>query len=169
MKNVKKLFVIAILIGFSAISFAQVGATAQVSAKIITPITISKITDMAFGNVAISPVIDGTVILTTINSRSRTAGVILPAITGIVSAAKFTVTGLAGSIYTISMPTSIILKKGADQMTVDNFTRTPTAGGTLSGTGTEDIFVGGTLNVIHAQPAGTYVNTTDLIITVNYN
>ncbi len=53
-------------------------------------------------------------------------------------------------------------------MTVDNFTSTPTATGSLA-SGTEDIFVGGTLNVAAAQVSGLYTNASDLVVTVNYN
>jgi len=53
-------------------------------------------------------------------------------------------------------------------MTVNSFISNPSATGTLS-SGSQTLQVGGTLNVAAAQAAGTYTNTTDMTVTVNYN
>jgi hypothetical protein len=165
----KKLFIIAVaVLGFSAATFAQVSATASTSATIITPIAISKSIDMNFGNIAVSPTIPGTVVLPTSGSRTQTGGVTLPVTTGTVAAAKFTVTGLAASTYSITLPGTITLTSGANTMTVGSFTSTPSSTGVLTG-GTEDILVGATLNVAAAQAAGSYTNAAGLVVTVNYN
>lgn len=147
---------------------AQVSATASTSATIITPIAITKTTDMNFGNVAVSPTVAGTVVLAPNSGRTKTGGVTLPVITGTVSAAQFNVTGLAGSTYSITLPASIVLTNGSNNMTVNAFTSTPTPTGTLTG-GTENINVGATLNVNAAQAAGLYTNAAGLVVTVNYN
>ena len=165
----KKLIVFSIAIfGFSAASFAQVSASASTSATIITPIAITKSVDMNFGSVAVSPTVPGTVVLPTSGSRTQTGGVTLPVTTGTVAAAKFTVTGLAASTYSITLPGTITLTSGSNTMTVSNFTSTPTPTGVLTG-GTQDILVGATLNVAAAQAAGSYTNAAGLVITVNYN
>jgi hypothetical protein len=170
MKNINKFFAIAIaILGFSAASYAQVTATASTSATIITPIAITKSVDMDFGSVAVSPTIAGTVLLSPAGLRTAGGGVTLPVVTLPVTAAKFTVTGLAGSTYSITLPGTITLSDGASHtMTVGTFTSTPTPTGSLTG-GSEDIFVGGTLNVAAGQTAGTYTNNSDLAVTVNYN
>lgn len=147
---------------------AQVSAVAETSANIVGPISISKSIDLSFGNVAVSPTLSGTVILDPTSTRTQTGGVTLPVITGIVSAAKFTVSGESGTTYSITLPGSVILTNGGNTMTVNAFTSTPTPTGSLA-TGTEDIFVGGTLNVAAAQASGLYTNATDLVVTVNYN
>jgi hypothetical protein len=54
-------------------------------------------------------------------------------------------------------------------MTVDNFTSSPSATGTLSAGGTETLNVGATLNVAAAQASGLYTNATGVPVTVNYN
>jgi hypothetical protein len=56
-------------------------------------------------------------------------------------------------------------------MVVDNFVSTPTVtdAGTLSGTGSQILYVGATLNVGAAQAAGVYQNPTGFNVTVNYN
>jgi len=163
------LSLIAILSIASLTVKAQVFATASSSATIITPIAISKSVDMNFGNVAVSSTA-GTVVLASTGTRTKTGGVTLPLIAGTVSAAKFTVTGLAATTYSISFDNpSIVLTSGGNTMTVNAFTSNPTPTGTLSAGGTQDILVGATLNVTGSQPAGLYTNATDLKVTVNYN
>ena len=169
MKNITKLFAIAIaVIGFASTSFAQVTATAETSANIIGPISIMKNTNMSFGNVAVSPTVAGTVVLDVASARTKTGGVTLPVITGTVAAAKFTVSGQSGTTYSITLPASVVLTNGGNSMTVDGFTSTPTATGSLA-TGTQELFVGATLNVAAGQISGLYTNTSDLVVSVNYN
>ncbi len=169
----KKLSILLSLVAILSIASvtvkAQVTATASSSATIITPIAINKITDLNFGNVAVHPTNPGTVLLSAASLRTAGGGVTLPVITGLVSAAKFTVTGLAGSVFSITLPGTITLTSGVNTMTVGAFTSTPTPTGTLAAGGTLDVFVGATLNVAAAQAAGTYTNATGLAVTVNYN
>lgn len=168
----KKLSILLTLVALFSIASltveAQVSAVAETSANIVGPISITKSVDMSFGNVAVSPTIAGTVLLTPASTRTAGGGVTLPVITGTVTAAKFTVSGESGTTYSITLPASISLTNGGNSMTVDNFTSTPTPTGSLA-TGTEDIFVGGTLNVAAAQASGLYSNVSDLVVTVNYN
>lgn len=168
----KKITILVSLVALFAISSltvnAQVSAVAETSANIVGPISISKSVDLSFGNVAVSPTIAGTVVLDPASARTQTGGVTLPVITGTVSAAKFTVAGESGTTYAITLPASVVLTNGGNTMTVNNFTSTPTATGSLA-SGTEDIFVGGTLNVAAAQVSGLYTNASDLVVTVNYN
>lgn len=169
----KKLSILISLVAILSIaSFtakAQVSATASSSATIITPIAISKTVDLNFGNVAVSPTISGTVVLSPASTRTAGGGVTLPVTTGTVTAAKFVVTGAAGATFSISLPGApITLSNGAQTMTVGSFTSTPTPTGTLTA-GTQDVYVGATLNVAAGQAAGLYTNASDLSVTVNYN
>ena len=170
MKNITKLFAIAtVVLGFTTTSFAQssVDANATTSATIIAPISLVKNIDMNFGNVATSAAA-GTVVLGTNNLRTAHDGASLPVTTGIVSAAKFTVTGNVDATYSIILPGTITLSDGTNNMTVGSFTSTPTATGLLTG-GTQEILVGATLNVGALQVAGIYTNAADLEVTVAYN
>jgi len=156
-----------VMLAFSAITFAQATATAT----IVTPIAIAKTVDMNFGNVAVSAAL-GTVVLDPAGGRSQTGGVSLPANTGTVTAASFDVSGEATFTYAITLPAgATTITSGANTMTVDTWTSTPTvgAGGTLDGTGAQTLTVGATLNVAGSQPAGTYVSGTPFTVTVNYN
>ena len=165
----KKLFVISVvLLGFLSTTFGQVSGTATASATIITPIAISKTIDMNFGNVAVSAVA-GTVVLSPASGRTKTGGVTLPIISGTISAASFNVTGLGSYTYTITLPsTPLTISSGANTMTVNSFTSTPSGTGTLSG-GLQVLNVGATLNVGVNQAAGVYTSATPFAVTVNYN
>ena len=172
MKNIAKSLVIAAIAIVSAnSSFAQATATASASATIITPITIVKDVDMNFGNVAVSATLGGTVVLAPAGTRTTggAGGVTLPATVGTVAAASFTVSGQANYTYAITLPTTKTITSGANTMTVDNFTSNPSATGTLSGSGSQTLTVGATLNVSAAQASGVYTNASGVPVTVNYN
>ncbi len=173
MKNLTKVLAIAsIFITGATASFAQASATASAAATIITPITITKTADMNFGNVAVSATIAGTAVLAPAGTRTTggAGGVTLPSTTGTVAAASFTVAGQASYTYAITLPTTCTLSDGASHsMTVNTFTSSPATTGTLSGTGTQTLNVGATLNVSAAQASGTYTNATGVPVTVNYN
>ena len=168
-----KTFAIAIVIlGFSAISFAQVTATATATGNIVAPIAILKTGDLNFGNVATS-VAAGSVILDPAGARTKTGGVTLPAVTGTVTAAHFDITGTANYTYSIKLPVSTVVTNGGNSMTVNDFTSTPTVatGGNLGLGGAQTIDVGATLVVGANQAPGNYTTITadDFPVTVNYN
>lgn len=173
MKNIfKAIAVTAAVVAFSNASFAQATATASCSANIITPISISKTTDMNFGNVAVSATLSGTVVLAPAGTRTTGGGggVTLPSTTGTVSAAAFTVSGQASYTYAITLPSSCTISDGSSHtMTVNGFTSSPSSTGTLSTGGTQTLTVGATLNVSAAQAANSYTNSTGVPVTVNYN
>ena len=170
MKSTTKIFALTIaMIAISISTFAQVSATATTSATVITPIAITKTVDMNFGSIAVSPTIAGTVVLAPAGTRTKTGGVTLPAVTGTVTAASFNVTGLGTSTYSISLPSTITLTgTPSGSMTVGTFLSTPSGTGTLTA-GAQTVLVGGTLNVGAAQAAGSYTNSSDMTVTVNYN
>ena len=152
---------------FSSSVFAQATATANASATIVTPISIAKNTDMNFGNIATDGSV-GTVVLSPASGRTFTGGVTLPAVTGTVTAASFTVSGSGSYTYAITLPSTLTITSGADSMIVDDFTSTPATTGTLS-SGSEIITVGATLNLVASQAEGTYTSATPFAVTVNYN
>jgi len=167
MKTINKLLGAFFLLTFFATSaVAQSSATASTTAILVTPISISKTTDMHFGTVGASA-LAGTVVLDWADGRTTTGGATLAG--GSPTSAVFNVVGEGSSTFSITIPTSpITLTSGANTMTVDNFTADLGAIGTLVG-GTKDIIIGATLNVGAAQLAGTYFNASDLLVTVNYN
>jgi len=147
--------------GFSANANAQASATqsANINALINNPIALTKNADLDFGSAA--------------PSTGATTVVISPA--GAVSgdaigkggsptAAGFTVTGLAGQSYAITLPASATLSDGTNSMTVNGFNDNAT---NVLTAGSETFGVGATLNIGANQTAGTYTGTFD--VTVAYN
>ncbi len=173
MKNiVKSIAITAAVLGFANSTFAQASATASVSANIVTPITIVKTIDMHFGNLAVSATVAGTAIMAPGSTRSTggAGGVSLPANTGTVSAATFTVSGEPTYTYSITLPSvATITDASSHSMTVNTFTSNPSSTGVLSGGGAQTLTVGATLNVAAGQASGTYSNSTGVPVTVNYN
>lgn len=170
MKHLRKLISFAIIFaGITTATLAQASATATATATIVGPIGITNTANMNFGNVAVGAVA-GTVVLTPAAVRSATGGVTLPAVTGTVAAAAFNVTGAAAYTYAITLPAAATtITSGANTMTVNTWTSTPSGTGTLSAGGSQALTVGATLNVGASQPAGTYVSGTPFTVTVNYN
>jgi hypothetical protein len=168
MKQLSKFFAfVTVALLFAANTYGQVSATANATATIITPISITSSTDLRFGNVAASPTLAGTVLITPAGVRTAGGGATLPAVTGTFGVATFTVNGEGTSTYAITLPgTTTLTGTPSGTMTVDNFSSTPSVTGTLAG-GTQNITVGGTLNVGAAQAAGSYTGT--FSVTVNYN
>jgi len=148
---------------------------AGASATIITPITLTKDTDMDFAEV-IATAEGGTVVLTASATPSLTATGVSAGQGGAAAAAKFTVGGQTGYTYAISFPAptaTLTHSGGSATMTVNNFTAsfadniTTLGGHTLSATAASNAFyVGGTLNVGPDQLAGTYTGTVS--VSANY-
>lgn len=156
------------MLAFSAGAFAQATATSNAYATIITPIAITNDAEMYFGNIAVNNTA-GTVVLATDDSRTVTGGCTLPAVTGTVNAAAFTITGETDATFTITVnEASITLSGPGTDMTVNNWTLSLASPGTLTG-GTQNLTVGATLNVGASQAAGDYVSGTPFSVTVNYN
>lgn len=169
----KKLFLAAIVLATGTAKLnAQAVATATASATIVAPIAISKTADMNFGNLAVSAAAGGVVTLEPSAAAIRTAsgggGVTFPAITGTVTAARFTVSGQSNYTFDIALPSGAILESGANSMFADNFTASAGAG-TLNGSGTQVVYVGADLSVAASQTPGVYTTTTPFIVAVNYN
>lgn len=163
--------IVAALIGFSMSTSAQATGSATATGTIVTPISIVKVDDMNFGNVAVSATTAGTVVMTPAGGTSTTGGVTLPATAGTVSAASFTVSGEGTYTYAITLPATdytITHTIDASTMAVNTFTSTPTGTGALTA-GSQTLNVGATLNVDAGQSAGTYTNATGFDVTVNYN
>jgi len=168
MKNLTPVFAtILMMVLFASSVNAQVTGTATGTASVITPISISKTVDMNFGNIAVSSAL-GTVVLATDNTRTKSGGVTLPVVGGTVTAAQFTVNGLGTSSFSITLPSTYTITSGANTMSIDAFTSTPSGSGILVG-GTQTVKVGATLHVGASQVAGAYTNGTGFPVIVNYN
>lgn len=84
-------------------------------------------------------------------------------------AAQFTVDGDPAMTYAISLPAdgTVTLSNGTSSMPVNGFTSDPAGSGVLSGSGSQVLSVGATLEVTASQPPGSYSG--GFTVTVNYN
>jgi hypothetical protein len=159
-------FKLALIASFAlvaaAVSAPSLAADAGASANVMIPIAIAKGTDMAFGRFA-SGSAGGTVTINTLGARDKTGDVVLAG--GTPGAATFTVTGEPSVGYAITLPATATLTGAgggtmvltlASDTTAAGITSGQAASGTLSGTGTQTLYVGGSLAVAAGQTAGAY-------------
>jgi hypothetical protein len=166
------LMTVALLFTYSAFGQASVSAATTASATIVTPLTITKTSDMNFGNLAVNAT-SGTLGLTAAATPTRTpAGGVSLMGGGTVAAATFTVSGLLNATYAITLPAdgAVTLTGPGTAMALTGFVSTPTvvAGGNLGGTGSQTLYVGAVLNVAASQATGSY-SSANFNVTVNYN
>lgn len=171
MKNILKALVLVAFTGVATNSHAQQTSTASASitATIVTPISISKTVDMAFGSLSVGSG-GGTVILSTAGARS-TSGDVSVITSSSASAASFTVTGAGTNTFAITLPSSPVTLDdvgNSNHMTVTGFNSTPSGTGALVG-GTKTVTVGATLNVGGSQVTGSYTAAIPFDVVVNYN
>ena len=141
-------------------------ATATATANIVQPITINKLVDLDFGDIAAGPAI-GTVTIDPVTlTRSAVGGVILIA-TNDGHEANFEITGQALATFSIVLPSSIIISSGSDDMTVNNFVSDLGLTSALDALGEATLNVGADLQVGINQAPGLYTGTFD--VTVAYN
>lgn len=149
-------------------------ASATASATVVTPIAITKATDMVFGSF-IPTTAAGTIAVNTDSAVTFTGGVTAAPGGATAAAAKFSVTGEPNATYTIAYAPTVTLTGPGTAMTLTQVSDLTGAGGaatlvatgTLSGTGAQSIFVGGSLAVGANQVSGAY--TGNITATVAYN
>jgi hypothetical protein len=142
-------------------------ATANATATVMTPISISKTADLRFGK--FSALTGGTVVISTAGARSATGAVVLST-TDAGGAASFSVSGDANATYAVTLPNAATITHSVDNtktMSIGTFTSNPSGTGTLSGAGAQTLSVGATLTVGNAQTVGSYTGTFD--VSVEYN
>jgi hypothetical protein len=150
---------------------AQISATAETTAKIVSGLQITKEADLNFGSM-FSPTGGGGTVTVDVNNQRTATGVQLATVSGeAITAAQFKVTGSPNATFTITFPNTFNVTNDVanSSMTVDNFTYNVTSPSTLDGSGNLTIKVGATLHVYTNQALGVYKNTSDLKITVAYN
>ena len=181
----KKLLFFAIaIIGFSATSFAQIGATATASATIKEALTIvpGSNTSIDFGYII--PGGGGTVTVDGNSASARTKmgdDLYLPG--GTPKAASFVITGPSSSSFKVTLPGNGVVtvtpeSGGGSPMAVNSFSCDlnnsgtsvvgPVASGSLgAGETSKTFYVGATLTVASGQAVGKY-NSTAFNVTIAY-
>ena len=162
-RTLKLITLTAAIFGFAATSFGQnasASANASASVELITPLGINKLEDLDFGVLASSQA-DGTAVLTTAGVLSATGGVQI--MSGTPTVGEFEVTGEGNTAITVTVPATVVMESGANQLTVALAHNNITA---LS-SGTATILVGGTITIPGGSAKGNYTKT--FTVTVDYN
>ena len=148
--------VAALGVGTSAASATT--ATATASAVILRPITVTKTADLNYARI-VTGAAASTVIVTP--AGARTCGVGLTCL-GTTTAAAFSVVGTIGSVTTVTVPATVTLTSGANNMT----STLVSSAATLTLAAANSFSVGGVLAVGASQPDGAYTGT--FTVTVDY-
>jgi len=174
MRTLTRLFAVGLLFMLGVQAHAQFTGSADAFATIIAPISITWESDLNFGDLAVNNTLGtATVAPELAATRSRTGGVTFPASTNAPTAAEFTIEGVPGATYSITLPDNVTITNTSsgnlETMVVDNFTSDPTPTGQLSGAGSQTLYVGATVNAAASQAAGFYESLVAFDVTVNYN
>jgi len=157
---------LALLAPVTMVRAAAPATQSNVSAAIILPVSVTKLSDMDFGNLSVTTA--GTAVLEpNADTFSTTGGVI--AIGGVPQCAEFVGASKDSAVVNIKLPNkpSTLTRVGGTQtMTVSNFTLQGQNKRTRAKQASFTFRVGGTLNVAANQVEGTYVGTFD--VTVQY-
>jgi len=167
-----QLLMIVIIMFFAAMaSLSQKNAyaattTTAVDANIVSTINLVAQNGIVFGDISVSS-ISGSVTIDVDGSRTTTGGATVNSNTS-ATPARYEVTGDPNAVYNITLPVSVIITSSAgDNMVVDNFISSPSAGSQLDSAGRQNLTVGATMRVGSFQPFGAYTGV--MATTVEYN
>lgn len=132
----------------------------------VAPLVVTKTRDLAFGTVT-STGTAGTITVPAVLNPTATATGGASVVNGATSG-RFSLTGEKDLTYTLGVtPSTLTLAgPGAATMTASSWVTSPASPATLPNSGSETIYVGGTLAVGASQAQGTYAGI--LTLTVNY-
>lgn len=154
---------VTMTVGASA-AFAQVNtstATATGTTTIIKPITIAKNTDLAFGRIVRPTTGAGTVTMANTADTVAAAGGAV-ALASTTTRAKFTIAGESASTATLTVPATLTLTSGANNLLV---TLAPDQTSPLTLAATDTIlYVGGSFPVSNTTASGAYTGTFDVTV-----
>ena len=146
------------------------GLTNQATATVFRPISVTKSSDLNFGTIVRPGSGSGTVTIDADTGVRSFAGGVLATPNNAASRAGYVVSGEGGQAFSITVPPSIVMTKGASSLTVTT-TATHTGSQVLSSAigsaGGYGFGVGGSFPVTSTTATGTY--TGSFTVTVNYN
>jgi Mat/Ecp fimbriae major subunit len=146
-----------VALSLGATSAQAAVATAAGKANVLQEITVTKTSDLDFATIVVGTSASTVDVAT---DGTRTCGAV--ACTGTATTAAFDVSGTSGSVVTVSVPASLTLVSGANNMS----TTLVASASTLTLAGGDSFTVGGTLSLAGSQPSGLY--TANFDATVNY-
>ncbi len=130
-----------------------------------TQLRLDKINDLVFGRYATTQSQGGTVTINPATGGKTVTGPLFDFGTAH-QRAQFHATGDPDAAFSITLPSQINIAKGGDTMIVSPVTSSPSGSGVLDGTGSAEIYVGGTLTLSGNQADGNYSKL--FSVTVNY-
>lgn len=148
---------IALAYGFALTSANAASVTANGSAEVIVPITITQQDPLDFGIFSVGGT-GGTVIMQPAGERSATGDVELVA-GGAVSNGVFGLTGEPNQAYSVTLPSSTTVTDGSETMTVDTFSYVTGGGDFIGGSGFSAFDVSAVLHVDPNQTINSYSGT----------
>lgn len=174
MKHVLKIALAAAAVSaIAAPAMAQTSTTQSTSAtvKIVQPITLTKVTDLAFGTVVKPSSGNNTITISTGSDTPAITGAGSAAVSGTASRASFTVGGEGGSTFSITVPSSVTMTRSGGSETLSVTLTASGSSGTLSGSigsaGSATFKVGGAFTVASTTVSGNYSGSFNT--TVAYN
>lgn len=165
----KVLLLTAVLLAmFAPSTFPQVSVTGHVSVTIVSPISVEKVQDLSFGDMAINSG-DGTITVSPHNKKRSASGSVELMDGGNVSVASLRVKANQGVTFSISLPNSpLSINNGGKNMTVTDFTSSPNESENLAD-GSKNVYIGATLIYGGSKDMGNTASTTPIPVIVNYN
>ena len=145
--------------------------TLNISLSAFRGITLASSSNLVFGRVVLPASGSGTI---SISPAGVVSGTLFRQAGGPVrSQAQFTVSGEGGQSISVTVPATVTMTNGANNLTVttsNNLVGSPSLqvlSGAANTTGTLAVAVGGTVTVLSTTPAGDYAGT--LTVTASYN
>lgn len=154
------------VICLACFSNAMIAATVQVevSATVIPAVTITKNTDLSFGSFGPSMLSSGAIVVSPTGWRTSSGGDLSFGGSDQGNAATFSLTGNQNATFSISIPASVVISSGVNNMLVDSFTTK--LSNSYSSAQTMLLGVGATIHVQKNQAVGKYAG--NFALTVDY-
>ncbi len=149
----------SVIASLGATSAQAATATATARAKILRQVTLTNTSDLQFGTI-VSGTAASTVGISAAGARTCGAGLVC---SGTTTAAGFTIGGTTGQVVTISVPASVTLNSGTNNMTA---TLAASAASATMVANAGSFTVGGSLGVGANQADGDYTGT--FTVTADY-
>lgn len=179
--HLKATGVFLVLVGIVCLTLNQKAhsspsATASSNVHIATPLSITGLLTLEFGQVRPGDQA-GTVVVTTANTRAAFGGAKVAASSAIWRRGEFSVTGTADAFYDITLQATIFLHDqggtNAQLKVTDLKSKSVTKGvegseGKINPSGTDLIYIGGTLQVPSKATAKNGKYEGEVLITINY-
>ncbi len=157
--NMKALALVGVAaLGMTASAANAATATATAKANILKQITVTKTSDLDYATI-VTGAAASTVVVTPAGARTCGVGLVC---SGTATAAAFNVVGTIGAVATVSVPATVTLASGANNMT----STLVSSAALLTLAAANSFTVGGTLAVGANQVDGVYAGT--FTVTVDY-